>query len=867
MRANSIKTRLIVAVSGLMIALVVVLSLSTFAYYERKSKELIANAQFAMVSLLAAEIDERLASAHEQLITLSTLVRPEHLRDPEKAQAFLDAYVRPYAVFGNGIILFNRDAIMLGAAPQSQYRGQSFKFREYMAATFESKKPYLGVYRSSRAHRHPALMLTAPIFDAPGNIIGVLTGSIDLLNDNVLGRFTRMHSSKTGYFYVVTRDRTLVVHPEPDRIFEQVPAGANKLLDRVATEGFEGTDETVNSRGLAAITSFKKLRTKDWFVAANFPKAEAYAPILEARRTLLVMMIVTALVLPLIVWSLMNSITRPLLAFTRHVQSMPEKTGAARLYQVRSHDEIGRLTQAFDAMVTSLDHQRDEIEAQRERLAVTLRSIADGVIVTDLEGRVVLINRAAERLTGWAQDEAIGAALHDILVIHDEKTHLRIADPVTAAIANASVVTLPSDSVLVARDGARRFIADSCAPVKDSSSRTIGAVFVFQDITERRVVEEQRTRADKLESVGLLAGGIAHDYNNILTVILANVSLAQLAPQGSPEVPALHESIEQAALQARDLGQQLLTFSKGGSPVKRTSSVAELVEQSVSLALRGSNVRADLSCERGLWLVDVDRGQIHQVLNNLAINAKQAMPDGGILEVRAENCTLKESELELPRGRYVKISLRDTGIGIAPENLPKIFDPYFTTKTEGTGLGLATAYSVVRKHHGNIAVHSAAGAGTTFEIYLPASEKEQAEQATGIGPVRKGTGSILVMDDDAAVRGTLARILPTLGYTVECVHDGSAAVRRYAEAMGKGKPFDLLLMDLTIPGGMGGKEAMQHLKRLYPGVKVIVSSGYSNDPVLASYQDYGFAAVVLKPFRVSELSEQIDDVMRRRVEA
>jgi PAS domain S-box-containing protein len=860
MRAGSIKTKLILAVSGLVLALMVVLSTAMFAYHVRKSKELISASQYAMASLLANEIDDRLSSAHQQIVALATLVKREHLRDPDKAQGFLEAYVRTYAVFGNGIVLYDSDGVMLAASPQSQYRGQSFKFREYMSTTLATKKPFIGEYLSSRAHRHPALMLTAPVFDAPGELIGVVTGSIDLVTDNVLGRCMSMHNGETGYFYVVNHDRKILAHRDQRRIFEQVAPGANVLFER-AIAGFEGTEETTSSRGVRTITSFKRLKTRDWLVGASFPVAEAYAPIRQARRVFLLFFAATALLVPIVVWNLMNWLTRPLVAFTTHVESISEKTGDARLYGVRSHDEIGRLTRAFDAMVTDLDGQRAEIESQRERLSITLRSIADGVVVTDLDGRIVLVNRAAEQLTGWAQADALGAPLGEVLVLEDEKTGGRLPTPAPEGIARSAVVTLAPISVLVSRDGARRFVSDSCAPVRDSSSKIIGAVFVFRDVTEKRMAEEQRARVDKLESVGLLAGGIAHDYNNLLTVILGSVSLAKLSPCADPELGSLLDSVERATLQGRDLAHQLLTFSKGGTPVKRTSSIAELVEDALSFALRGSNVRPSLSLPGDLWLVDVDRGQMHQVLSNLSINAKQAMPDGGVLDVRGANRLLEHEQHELPPGRYVQISVHDTGSGIQPDHLSRVFDPYFTTKADGSGLGLATAYAIVRKHHGTITVRSTPGEGTTFDIYLPGSDRPRAEGAAAERDVRVGTGSILVMDDDDLVRNTLRRILRSLGYRVECASEGSEAVRCYSEAMESGSPFDLVIMDLTVPGGMGGKEALQELKRLHPQVRAIVSSGYSNDPVLASFQDFGFSGAVLKPFRVAELSEQVQQVI------
>jgi CheY-like chemotaxis protein len=289
-----------------------------------------------------------------------------------------------------------------------------------------------------------------------------------------------------------------------------------------------------------------------------------------------------------------------------------------------------------------------------------------------------------------------------------------------------------------------------------------------------------------------------------------------------------------------------------------------LITDTVSFALRGSNVRSDFLIAPDLWLLDIDRGQISQVLSNLSINAKQAMPDGGVIEVRAENCLLEDNNQQnLAAGKYVRISLHDTGPGISEFDLSRIFDPYFTTKPGGTGLGLSMSYTILKKHQGHIGVHSSSQGGTTFDIYLPASESLQTEETYPDSCVSGGTGSLLVMDDDEAVKDTLRQILNYLGYSAEFVGDGSEAVRRYAEALEAGRRFDLVIMDLTIPGGMGGKEAIQHLKKIDTNVTAIVSSGYSNDPVMSNFREYGFAGMVLKPYRVGELSEQISKVLRK----
>jgi CheY-like chemotaxis protein len=384
------------------------------------------------------------------------------------------------------------------------------------------------------------------------------------------------------------------------------------------------------------------------------------------------------------------------------------------------------------------------------------------------------------------------------------------------------------------------------------------------DITERKKMEEELLRAQKLESIGLLAGGIAHDFNNILMAILGNISLASMeAPSNSRIVERL-TAAEKASLQAKDLTQQLLTFSKGGAPIKSTASVANLIRDSADFALRGSNVRCEMIIPDDLWPIEVDQGQMNQVINNLIINADEAMPDGGIIAVRAENVILdSESAAALPLrpGGYVKLTISDQGIGIPPEHLSKIFDPYFTTKQKGSGLGLATAYSITQKHDGYITVESRLGAGTTFTILLPASLKQTASVAKGEGHPVRGRGRILVMDDEALIRDVVGQMLEFIGYEPDFARDGAEAIERYRIAKESGRPFSAVIADLTIAGGMGGREAIKKLLELDPNAKAIVSSGYSNNPVMANYRQFGFSGVVAKPYEIQKLSDEIYKVI------
>jgi len=383
-----------------------------------------------------------------------------------------------------------------------------------------------------------------------------------------------------------------------------------------------------------------------------------------------------------------------------------------------------------------------------------------------------------------------------------------------------------------------------------------------KEIEERKRLEDELIRTEKLESLGILAGGIAHDFNNLLTGVLGNISLAKMDTTPENSIYTLLSEAEKASLQAKGLTQQLLTFSKGGEPVKKTVSMKDLITDAANFALRGSNVRCDFDLQRDLYPVDIDEAQMSQVIHNLVINAVQSMQDGGMILVKAENVLeTTEAKRPLPSGKYAKITIHDQGSGIPKEGLQKIFDPYFSTKEKGTGLGLATTYSIIQKHGGYITVESQVGVGTTFFIYLPASEKEIQECEKGEKKIPAGAGKILIMEDDQVVREAICAMLIRLGYQVECVENGEEAIKMYQEAMASGRPFDAVIMDLTIPGGMGGKEAVKQLLGLDPKAKVIASSGYSNDPLMANFSEYGFKSVIVKPYTITEIGCLLSDVL------
>jgi signal transduction histidine kinase/CheY-like chemotaxis protein len=381
------------------------------------------------------------------------------------------------------------------------------------------------------------------------------------------------------------------------------------------------------------------------------------------------------------------------------------------------------------------------------------------------------------------------------------------------------------------------------------------------EIAQREQMEEELLRARKLESLGVLAGGIAHDLNNFLMIIQGNIELAKTHLDVRDPVQGLLDQIAGAYQRAALLSSQLLTFAKGGAPIRRLISVAELVTDAVGLARAGAPTSITVHIAEDIGFAQIDPGQIGQALHNILLNARQAMPEGGIIDVRAErleNVTFPNTSVADPR---VRISIRDYGYGIPADVLPRIFDPYFTTKQGGTGLGLATAYAIVAKHGGQISVKSKPGEGTVFNVDLPASDKSPEPATPIVNNMQTGTERVLVMDDDEAVRYLLGIVLSQLGYEVQTARDGAEAIVVYEQAMAGGKRFDVVLLDLTVSGGMGGIETAARLKEMDPSAKLIVSSGYSDAPVMSDFGNYGFDAVITKPSTAAEISATFQRVL------
>lgn len=424
---------------------------------------------------------------------------------------------------------------------------------------------------------------------------------------------------------------------------------------------------------------------------------------------------------------------------------------------------------------------------------------------------------------------------------------------------------ISNEEVEVTQDGRKKgtlLLSSSHMLFRGSPVIIIGV----SDVSRQKELEQQLRQAQKMEAMGQLAGGIAHDFNNLLTAVIGNLSLVKmLAGDGDRKLTERVIAAETASNRAKELTQRLLTFSRGGAPIKNPVHVAEIVTVSAGLALSGSKSVCEYEIPDDLWPVDADDAQIGQVIGNLIINAHQAMPEGGRIKIRCENTYAAGHEppdsLEC---RTVRISISDEGVGIPPDILERIFDPFFTTKEKGRGLGLATSYSIIKNHDGHIDVESEEGRGTSFIVTLPASQSAVVHHGGKKDQPVFGTGKVLVMDDEEMIRETAKEILTEIGYTVELAGNGDEAIDLYQSALQSGALFDAVIMDLTVPGGMGGKQTASRLREIDPHVRTIVSSGYSNDPIMANFREYGFDEVVSKPYDVGELSQKLAEVIHNR---
>ena len=517
-----------------------------------------------------------------------------------------------------------------------------------------------------------------------------------------------------------------------------------------------------------------------------------------------------------------------------------------RIFASRTGSELAR---------RRADMKREESEIRYQSLVEQLPAVTYAASL-DPDAPTLYVSPQIETVLGFTADEFYVSPSRWRRQLHPDDR-----DAVLEKLAQALEYDTPfrTEYRIYRKDGSLAWARDEAVVVRRSDGTRLFLQGIMLDVTVEKRLTEELLNARKLESVGMLAGGIAHDFNNSLMGILGNISIAKSRIGDKHGAFGRLGEAEKAALRAKGLTQQLLTFSKGGAPVRRTTSIEGVIRDTVQFVLSGSNVRGQVVVEPALWPAEVDAGQISQVIENLVLNAVQAMPDGGLVQVEADNVDMPaNSGLPVRQGCFVVVRVSDEGIGIRPEAVDRIFDPYFTTKEGGSGLGLATSYAIVQKHEGHLTVRPRRGGGTEFTLYLPAGEQVERPREEHKPAVAERHGRVLVMDDDDMVRETVGAMLGLLGHSAEFAPDGESAVQAYRSAMQAGTPFDAVILDLTIRGGYGGEEAMRRLLEIDPGAVGIVSSGYSESPVMAEAHRFGFRDCIAKPYRPTELRTVLD---------
>jgi PAS domain S-box-containing protein len=502
--------------------------------------------------------------------------------------------------------------------------------------------------------------------------------------------------------------------------------------------------------------------------------------------------------------------------------------------------------------------ERKQIEVQllasKKEWEEIFQAIGHPAIIIDQNHSIIKANESTRRLTGMSENELMGKKCYEIF--HNSKKHPESC-PMEALIHSNSLKTVEME--MEALNGT--FLV-SCTPVTDKNGGIKNIIHIATDITELKRLEYQARNAQKMEAIGTLAGGIAHDFNNMLGVISGNVSYVLNIMEDEEDLIETLKDVQESVKQGTNLTRQLITFAKGGAPIKKTIALNDVIKDIAKLVLRGSASVYHFNLSEDLLRTEADEGQLSQVISNLLINAGQAMPEGGIIQIETKNETIDEVKpFPLPSGAYVSIKITDQGIGIPEKHLSKIFDPFFTTKQKGSGLGLTTSFSIISKHGGHIWVESIVGEGATFTIFLPAIEQTTSPKEIKNEAIHKGKGKLLIMDDQEPVIKMVGRMLGRMGYETLFAKEGAQAIDLYSEAFQTNTPFDLVILDLTVPGGMGGVKTIPELLKINPDAKVVVSSGYSNDPVMSDYQGYGFCGVLEKPYSSAQMAEVLNNIL------
>jgi PAS domain S-box-containing protein len=720
----------------------------------------------------------------------------------------------------------------------------------------------------------PTVSFILPIKDVRAGIIGVLEARMNLLP--LRSMIAKPNIGGDCYAYIIGTDGRLIVDPDFSSLTINQDLSRLPIIEAFRA-GMTGVWEYLSLQNQQVVGASAVVPATGWGVVVEKSSSAAYGQVYRVTTFFLGLYALTLVAASIrgLIFS-QHHIIGPVKALQQEIESLSRGVFPQGL-NLTGNDEIGQLSRAFNQMVQHLKQtmvsrdllarevgERKLVEEALRRREATLRSIFLTVplgIGSLHQWILVGGNDFFYKMIGFSQDVIRGRNLSQLF--EDPSDYPKMMEQLRQTLNHEETAVI--ETRWRRRDGQVRDMLLKFAPI-DRDNLEMDLVFAAMDMSNLRKMELERLRMDKLESLGILAGGIAHDFNNILTIILGNIELVGLElKKQDKNLDRLLEA-EQACQRAQHLARQLLTFARGGMPVKKPVNVGELLQDVVTLALSGSHSAVEIFLDDTVWPVEIDEDQIHQVINNILINADQAMPNGGRITIKVENLVVSPAgDIPLPEGSYVKFSFIDQGLGINEKDLAKIFDPYFTTKKFGNGLGLTAAFSIVKNHQGYLTVDSQVGLGTSFHLFLPAAKTAAQPSRAKVStmPLR-GQGRILLMDDEASIRAVLGHMLQKLGYEAVCVRDGEEVLEAYRNALKTYQKFDAVILDLTIPGGLGGKETMELLLQLDPYVQAIVSSGYGDDPIMANYKESGFNSVIAKPYKISELSQVLNNLLSKK---
>jgi PAS domain S-box-containing protein len=850
--------------------------------------------QTALADQIAVEFDHSFQQAIAELEKIADLpgIGSRRKVENDATIATMDA-VTPYF---NYFFLMDRNGYWLSFPQRPQFEGTMVpeENRGWVARTFtENRTVFLNVMVASSDELVSGF--ATPVPAGGGEPDRLLRGVFVVSEENtLLATLKNLRIGANGYVYLVAANGWVLAHPHIRQSADKFTVYDYKKYAPVAAvvQGKSGylEYEYDHQQWLA---SYRPIPATGWGIIVQQPVADIHGPIAR-NMALITRFFIFSFALSIFI--LVVSIRYTLTPLTELASAI----GAGDILQPGreyARDEVGQLATLFRDLFNRLQQslaarEKSETEllayknsleelveertaklnmeirdrelaenshrASEEKLSLIVAQSPLAIIAWDSNSRVTSWNQAAEKIFGYPSGDALGKHA-DLIVPPSGRGEVEKVWRQLLAMSGGTRSTNEN----VTRDG-RTIICDWYnTQLVDATGKIIGVLSMVDDVTQKTRMEEELFKVKKLESLGMLAGGIAHDFNNILTGILGNINLAQFDKNISEATRQRLVKAERASHRATSLTQQLLTFAKGGAPVKEVTSLAEIIRDSAGFILHGDTVNCRYDIPEDLWFVEIDKDQISRVIQNIVLNASHSMPSGGTVTISCENI-LAAPDAEPPLaggGRFVKIAIADHGSGMPAEVLARIFEPYFTTKQEGSGLGLAVTHSIITSHGGHISAASELGHGTTFTIYLPATQKKVGG-ATTVEPATRPTrkARIMIMDDDETVRDVATAMLVKLGHATLTAADGAEAVRLYEAAAAAGDPVDIVIMDLTIPGGMGGKEAVQKILAFDPQAKVLVSSGYSNDAIMAAYQKYGFCGAVVKPYKLEELARILSGI-------